>query len=126
MVMTKKQEESLKSNWIYTLFWPNDLIIISLQKKGMIYIIHPDNPDQRKIKLAVEVLNKGGIIIYPTDSVYNIGCSLQKKRAIEKLAQIKGIKLKKANFSILCSDLSHLSDYTKPIDRATYKLLNKN
>ena len=87
----------------------------------MIYIIHPDNPDQRKIKLAVEVLNKGGIIIYPTDSVYNLGCSLQKKRAIEKLAQLKGIKLKKANFSILCSDLSHLSDYTKPIDRSTYK-----
>jgi tRNA threonylcarbamoyl adenosine modification protein (Sua5/YciO/YrdC/YwlC family) len=92
----------------------------------MIYIIHPDNPDQRKIKLAVEVLNKGGIIIYPTDSVYNIGCSLEKKRAIEKLAQLKGLKLKKANFSILCSDLSHLSEYTKPIDRPTYKLLNKN
>jgi len=92
----------------------------------MIYIIHPDNPDQRKIKLVVDVLNKGGIIIYPTDTVYSLGCSLQKKRAIEKLAQLKGIKLKKANFSVICSGLRHLADYTKPIDRATYKLLNKN
>lgn len=92
----------------------------------MIYIIHPDNPDQRKIKLVVDVLNKGGVIIYPTDTVYSLGCSLQKKRAIEKLAQLKGIKLKKANFSVICSGLRHLADYTKPIDRATYKLLNKN
>jgi len=92
----------------------------------MIYIIHPDNPDLRKVKLVVDILNKGGIIIYPTDTVYSLGCSLHKKRAIEKLAQLKGLKLKKAKFSIICHDLSHLADYTKPIDRATYKLLNKN
>ncbi len=92
----------------------------------MLHIIHPDNPDSRKIQLIVDILNKGGIIIYPTDSVYSLGCSLHKKRAIEKLAQLKGIKLKKANFSIICSDLSHLAEYTKPIDRSTYKLLNKN
>jgi len=92
----------------------------------MLYIIHPDNPDQRKIQLVVDILNKGGVIIYPTDTVYSIGCSLHKKRAIEKLAQLKGIKLKKANFSVICSDLSHLAEYTKPIDRASYKLLNRN
>lgn len=92
----------------------------------MLYIIHPENPDSRKIQLVVDILNKGGIIIYPTDSVYSLGCSLHKKRAIEKLAQLKGLKLKKANFSIICSDLSHLAEYTKPIDRSTYKLLNKN
>jgi tRNA threonylcarbamoyl adenosine modification protein (Sua5/YciO/YrdC/YwlC family) len=92
----------------------------------MLYIIHPDNPDSRKIQLVVDILNKGGIIIYPTDTVYSLGCSLHKKRAIEKLAQLKGIKLKKANFSVICSDLSHLAEYTKPIDRSTYKLLNKN
>jgi tRNA threonylcarbamoyl adenosine modification protein (Sua5/YciO/YrdC/YwlC family) len=92
----------------------------------MLYIIHPDNPDSRKIQLVVDILNKGGVIIYPTDSVYSLGCSLHKKRAIEKLAQLKGIKLKKANFSIICSDLSHLAEYTKPIDRSAYKLLNKN
>jgi len=92
----------------------------------MLHIIHPINPDQRKIQLIVDILNKGGVIIYPTDTVYSLGCSLHKKRAIEKLAQLKGIKLKKAKFSVICSDLSHLAEYTKPIDRSTYKLLNKN
>jgi tRNA threonylcarbamoyl adenosine modification protein (Sua5/YciO/YrdC/YwlC family) len=92
----------------------------------MVSIIHPNNPDKRKIALAIDILNKGGIIIYPTDTVYALGCSLHKKRAIEKLAQLKGLKVKKANFSIIFNDLSHLSEYTKPIDRATYKILNKN
>jgi len=92
----------------------------------MLHIIHPKNPDQRKIQLIIDILNKGGVIIYPTDTVYSLGCSLHKKRAIEKLAQLKGIKIKKANFSVICSDLSHLAEYTKPIDRSTYKLLNKN
>jgi len=92
----------------------------------MVAIVHPDNPDKRKIQLIVDILNKGGVIIYPTDTVYSLGCSLQKKRAIEKLAQLKGVKLKKANFSIIFNDLSHLAEYTKPIDRATYKILNRN
>ena len=92
----------------------------------MLYTIHPDNPDQRKIKLVAEILEKGGIIIYPTDTVYSFGCSLMNKRAIERLAKLKDVKLKHANFSIIFYDLSHLSDYTKAIDRATYKILNKN
>ena len=92
----------------------------------MVAIVHPDNPNKRKIQQIVDVLNKGGVIIYPTDTVYSLGCSLQKKRAIEKLAQLKGIKLKKANFSIVFNDLSHLAEYTKPIDRPTYKILNRN
>jgi len=92
----------------------------------MLYTIHPDNPDQRKVKIVAEILEKGGIIIYPTDTVYSFGCSLMNKRAIERLAKLKDIKLKNANFSIIFYDLSHLSDYTKPIDRGTYKILNKN
>jgi len=92
----------------------------------MLYTIHPDNPDQRKIKLVADILEKGGIIIYPTDTVYSFGCSLMNKRAIERLAKLKDVKLKHANFSIIFFDLSHLSDYTKAIDRATYKILNKN
>lgn len=92
----------------------------------MIYIIHPENPDSRKIDLIVDVLNKGGIIIYPTDTVYALGCSLKNKKSIAKLAQLKGLKLKKAKFSIIFNDLSRLIDYTKHIDRATYKILNKN
>jgi tRNA threonylcarbamoyl adenosine modification protein (Sua5/YciO/YrdC/YwlC family) len=92
----------------------------------MLYTIHPDNPDQRKIKLVAEILEKGGIIIYPTDTVYSFGCSLMNKRAIEKLAKLKEVKLKNANFSIIFQDLSNLSEYTKAIDRASYKILNKN
>ncbi len=92
----------------------------------MLYELHPQNPDQRKIRLVVDILRKGGVIIYPSDTVYSFGCSLQNKKAIERLAKLKGIKLKKANFSIIFHDLSHLSDYTKHIDRPSYKILNKN
>lgn len=88
--------------------------------------IHPDTPEKRKIEQAISIIEKGGIVIYPTDSVYSMGCDLMNKRAIEKLAQLKGIKLKKAQFSIICNDLSDLSDYTKGFSRATFKLLNKN
>ncbi len=92
----------------------------------MIFIIHPDNPDSRKINLVIDILNKGGIIIYPTDTVYALACSLNHKKSIAKLAQIKQLKLKKAQFSIVFNNLSKLVDYTKHIDRPTYKLLRKN
>ncbi len=92
----------------------------------MVYIIHPDNPDQRKISLIIDILNKGGMFIYPTDTVYAMGCSLAFKKSIQKLAQLKGLKTKKADFSIIFNDLSKLTDYTKHIDRPTYKILNKN
>lgn len=86
----------------------------------------PENPDSRKVSQIVDILNKGGVIIYPTDTVYSFGCSLLHKRAIERLAKLKGLKLNKANFSLICFDLSTLSEHTKFIDRPTYKLLNKN
>lgn len=92
----------------------------------MLYKIYPDSPDQVKIKQIVDILEKGGVIIYPTDTVYAFGCSLLNKRAIERLAKLKDTRMKNANFSILFSDLSSLADYTKAIDRPTYKLLNKN
>ena len=92
----------------------------------MLHAIHPDNPDQRKVKIVAEILEKGGVIIYPTDTVYSLGCSLMNKRAIERLAKLKNVKLTHANFSIIFYDLSHLADYTKAVDRATYKILNKN
>ena len=92
----------------------------------MHHILHPNNPDAKKINLIVEILNKGGVIVYPTDTVYALGCSLKCKRAIEQLAKLKGLKLKKANFSIVFNDLSQLANYAKHIDRPTYKILNKN
>ena len=88
--------------------------------------IHPETPEYRKIQEVVAALNKGGIIAYPTDSVYNFGCSLDNKRAIEKLAKLKGIKLKKANFSLVCADLKSIDEYTTPFSRSVFKALNKN
>ena len=87
--------------------------------------IYEDNPNEAAVKKAVEVLKNGGLIIYPTDTVYGLGCDITNVTAVEKVAKIKGIKLEKANLSFICSDLSHISDYVKQIDTATFKLLKR-
>ncbi len=92
----------------------------------MILEIFPSSPDSRKIQKVADILNNGGIIVYPTDTVYSFGCSIRNKKAIEKLARLKDLKLKKANFSIVFFDLSQLSEYTRHISRPVYKILNKN
>lgn len=91
----------------------------------MILKIHPTNPNPREMKRVVECLNDGGVVIYPTDTVYGMGCDIFKLRAIERIAKLKGINPEKANFSIICSDLSHLSDFAKPIDTPIYKVMRK-
>jgi tRNA threonylcarbamoyl adenosine modification protein (Sua5/YciO/YrdC/YwlC family) len=88
--------------------------------------MHPDNPSERHIRQVVDVLQDGGVIIYPTDTVYGIGCDITKPRAIERVAQLKGIKPEKANFSFICYDLSHLSDFTKPLDNQIFKMMKRN
>ena len=92
----------------------------------MLVRIHPDNPGERQIKQVVDVLKKGGVIIYPTDTVYGIGCDIFNTKAVERIARIKGIKADKANFSIICHDLSHLSDFTRNISNNTFKALKRN
>jgi tRNA threonylcarbamoyl adenosine modification protein (Sua5/YciO/YrdC/YwlC family) len=92
----------------------------------MLIEINPENIDFRKIEQIVHSLKKGNIIIFPTDSVYNVGCDLYNKKALQELAKFKGLKLNKSKFSIICSSLSDLSNYTKPIDRPTFKLLKHN
>ncbi len=92
----------------------------------MLVDIHPDNPSERQIQQTVEVLQKGGIIIYPTDTVYGLGCDIYQQKAVEKIARIKKRKLSEANFSFICSDLSHLSDFTSQINNSTFKLMKKN
>lgn len=87
--------------------------------------IYEDNPNEAAIKKVVEVLKNGGLIIYPTDTVYGLGCDITNVKAVEKVAKIKGIKLEKANLSFICSDLSHISDYVKQIDTATFKILKR-
>jgi len=92
----------------------------------MLIEINENNIDQRLITRVVEALKKGKIIIFPTDTVYAMGCDLRNKKAIKELAQLKDIKLKKAKFSIICSDLSNLANYVRQLDRPTYKLLNRS
>lgn len=87
--------------------------------------IYPENPNPKAIQKVIDVLTKGGVIIYPTDTVYSFGCDITKSRALEQIARLKDIKVEKANFSIIFSDLSHLSEYTKQVDTPTYKLLNR-
>lgn len=87
--------------------------------------IYNENPNEREIDKVVKVLQKGGLIIYPTDTVYGLGCDITNTKAMEKVAQLKGLKLEKANFSFICYDLSNLSDYVKQIDTPAYKILKK-
>jgi tRNA threonylcarbamoyl adenosine modification protein (Sua5/YciO/YrdC/YwlC family) len=91
----------------------------------MIIQIHPDNPGPRPIQQVVRLLSEGGVIIYPTDTVYGLGCDITKPRAVERIARIKGIKLEKANFSFICCDMHHLSKYTRHIDNSTFKLIKR-
>ena len=87
--------------------------------------IYEDKPNEAAIKKVVDVLKNGGLVIYPTDTVYGLGCDITNTKALERIAKIKGVKLEKANFSFICHDLSNLSDYVKQIDTATFKLLKR-
>jgi len=92
----------------------------------MIIKMYPENPNPRQIEKVIEVLKSGGIVIYPTDTVYGMGCDIHNRKAVEKIAKLKGIKLEKAKFSIICNNLSQLSDYTRPINNTVFKLMKKN
>jgi len=87
--------------------------------------LYNENPNPKEIAKVVKVLQSGGLIIYPTDTIYGLGCDITKTKSLEKIAQIKGVQLEKANLSFICNDLSHLSDYVKQIDSATFKILKR-
>jgi len=91
----------------------------------MLIKIYPENPNPRAIDQVVQVLRRGGLIIYPTDTVYGLGCDITNHKALEAICRIRNIKPEKANFSFICYDLSHISDYIKPIDNATFRVLKK-
>ena len=92
---------------------------------GILLRINPDKPSGRDIDKVTACLREGGVIIYPTDTVYGIGCDIHKQKAVERICKIKNIHPEKANFSFICYDLSHLSDFTKIVDTSTYKLMKK-
>lgn len=87
--------------------------------------IHPLNPESRKINRAVEILRAGGVIVYPTDTIYGIGCDLLNRRAVERLCHITEVKPQKLNLSFICNDLSHISEYVKRLDTPQFKVLKK-
>lgn len=87
--------------------------------------LYNENPNSRQVARVVEVLRDGGLVIYPTDTVYGLGCDITNIKALERIARIKGVKLEKSNFSFICYSLSDLSDYVKQIDTATFKILKR-
>ena len=92
----------------------------------MLLHIHPDNPQPRLLKQIAECLLDGGVIIYPTDTIYGIGCDISQPKAVEKICRIKNVDPQKAQLSFICKDLSHLSDYTKSIDTPLYRMLKQH
>lgn len=87
--------------------------------------IYEENPNPKAVGRVVDILRNGGLVIYPTDTVYGLGCDITNSRALERLARLKGVKLQKANWSFICPDLSNLSDYARQIDTATFKILKR-
>lgn len=91
----------------------------------MLVKIYEENPNDREIQKVVDILRNGGVIIYPTDTIYGVGCDITQAKAVEKVARIKGVDVEKSNFSFICSDLSHLSTYAKPISNNIFKLIKR-
>ncbi len=92
----------------------------------MLIRLYDQNPNPRDLLKVVEILRDGGVVIFPTDTIYGIGCDITKPKAIERVARIKNVKPEKADFSFLFYDLSNISDYTKPISNSVFKLMKKN
>ena len=92
----------------------------------MLIKIYPENPNPREIKKIAQIIDDGGLVIYPTDTIYGIGCDITKPKAVARLAQIQGLDMDKAFFSFIFNDLSQLSEYTKPMSNPAFKLLKRN
>ncbi len=91
----------------------------------MLIKIHPDSPGERNVKTVVKTFDKGGLVIFPTDTIYGLGCGLRHIKAVNRIEQLKGIKKGKANFSMIIRDLSMLSEYTKPIENNIFKMMRR-
>jgi tRNA threonylcarbamoyl adenosine modification protein (Sua5/YciO/YrdC/YwlC family) len=92
----------------------------------MLIKIYPDNPNEREVQKVVDILRNGGVVIFPTDTIYGIGCDIYKPKAVNHVAKIRGINLEKANFSFVFYDLSHIADYTKHLSNDVFKLMKRN
>ena len=92
----------------------------------MLLKVHPETPAPRHIHMVVDVLKRGGIVIFPTDTIYGMGCSIQHIRTADRISQIKGVKKNKATYSMIFNNLSMLSDFTKPLDNHLFKVMKRN
>ena len=92
----------------------------------MLIKLYPENPNLKQVESIVKVLQGGGVIIYPTDTVYGIGCDIHNSKAVERIARIKGVKPEKADFSFICRDMSHLSEYARQVPNSVFKLMKRN
>lgn len=106
------------------MYWPVQSKI-EVNMAAIFIKLYPENPDPRKISQVIDVLRKGGVIIYPTDTVYGIGCDIFNQKAIERIGLIKGVKPKKEHFSFICYDLSNISEYTRTLSTPVFKLMKK-
>ncbi len=91
----------------------------------MLLRIHHETPGERQVMKAVEMLKNNCVLIFPTDTVYGLGCDIFSSRAVEKVSRIKGVPVEKANYSFICYDLSHISDYAKHISNSTFRLMRR-
>ena len=103
-----------------------NIIFAPSNNVSMFLKLYPENPNPRYIKMIIECLENDGVVIFPTDTIYGIGCSINSNKAIERIARIKGIKKEKANFSFIFHDMSMLSDFTRPINNDVFKMMKRN
>lgn len=101
-------------------------VIFETQMAAELLKIHPDNPEMRKINRVVDILRKGGIVVYPTDTIYGIGCDLMNRKSIERLCRVMDIKPNKLDLSFICNDLTHISEYVKNLQTPVFKVLKKS
>lgn len=103
-----------------------NIIFAPSNNVSMFLKLYPENPNPRYIKMIIECLENDGVVIFPTDTIYGIGCSINSNKALERIARIKGIKKEKANFSFIFHDMSMLSDFTRPINNDVFKMMRRN
>lgn len=106
-------------------FFVLDFYILALEMPAEFVRIHPENPEQRKVNQVTEALSKGAIVIYPTDTIYGIGCDIFNRKAVTKLVQVLGLQPKKLDLSFICYDLSHISEYVRQLDNQSFKLMKR-
>ncbi len=121
LILTSKIDFYVRNSFKLTIF----NYLIRAERMAEFIKIYEENPNEKDIRKVVSIIKKGGLVIYPSDTVYALGCDISNNKALERVAKLKNVKLEKANFSFVCEDLSNLSDFVKQIDTSTFKILKR-